>query len=63
MREGRKLPSEHITNKVQTGKRAVDKAIKKLEQQGLILVEGKKNRSLSSTLLGQLCIRMNLGGL
>tara|TARA_B100000035_G_C20985230_1_gene547470 strand:+ start:226 stop:978 length:753 start_codon:yes stop_codon:yes gene_type:complete len=60
---GQKITSEHITNKVQTGKRAVDKAIKKLEQQGLILVEGKKNRSLSSTLLGQLCIRMNLGGL
>ena len=58
-----KITSEHISNKVQTGKRAVDKAIKKLEEQGLILIEGGRNRALSSTRLGQMCIRMNLGNI
>ena len=58
-----KITSEHISNKVQTGKRAVDKAIKKLEEQGLILIEGDRNRALSSTRLGQMCIRMNLGNI
>ena len=58
-----KITSEHISNKVQTGKRAVDKAIKKLEEQGLISIEGGRNRALSSTRLGQMCIRMNLGNI
>jgi DNA-binding MarR family transcriptional regulator len=58
-----KNTSTHISDKGGWQKRTVDKAIKKLEEQGLITIEGGKNRSLTSTRLGQLCIRMNLGGI
>jgi|GEM_PF-1888119 len=60
---GQKNTSKHIANKGDWLKRTVDKAINKLEEQGLITIEGGKNRLLSSTRLGQLCIRMKLGGL
>ena len=58
---GQEITSEHISEKVSTGKRAVDLGINKLQKQGLISIEGARDRSLSSTSLGQLCIRMNLG--
>ena len=58
---GQKHTSKHISNKGGWQTRAVDKAINKLEAQGLITIEGGRDRSLSSTRLGQLCIRMNLG--
>ena len=58
---GQKHTSKHISNKGGWQTRAVDKAINKLEEQGLITIEGGRDRSLSSTRLGQLCIRMNLG--
>ena len=59
---GQKNTSKHIANKGDWLKRTVDKAIIKLEEQGLITIEALKNRSLSSTRLGQLCIRMKFGG-
>jgi hypothetical protein len=59
---GQKNTSDHIAIKGGWQKRTVDKAIIKLEEQGLITIEALKNRSLSSTRLGQLCIRMKFGG-
>lgn len=58
---GYEITSEHISEKVVTTKRAVDMGINKLHEQGLISIEGARDRSLSSTSLGQLCIRMKLG--
>lgn len=55
------ITSKLLTDRVKTGQRAVDKAIKALLDQGLISVEGKRDRKLKATNLGRLCIRMNLG--
>ena len=55
------ITSKLLTDRVDTSQRAVDKAIEALLGQGLISVEGKRNRKLKTTNLGRLCIRMNLG--
>mgnify|MGYP002640435323 FL=1 len=54
------ITSARLTDKVSTGQRAVDKAIRTLEKHGLIRAEGDRDRKLTSTALGKLCIRMKM---
>ncbi len=54
------ITSKLLCNRMETQQRAVDKAIEKLNLQGLVDVDGQRNRKISATTLGKLCIRMNL---
>ena len=54
------ITSARLTDKVSTGQRAVDNAIITLEKHGLIGAEGDRDRKLTSTALGKLCIRMKM---
>lgn len=56
-----KITSKLLTERVDSGNRMVDKAIRTLKEQRLIETKGTRNRELKATGLGRLCIQLNLG--